>query len=81
MPLVPPHLFNPRISSRLEDILVRALALRPEDRYPQVFALVEALESIDPQTDCCDPYLSKLSTRRESRITKVLEWVRQELSE
>jgi len=81
MSLVPPHLFNPRISSRLEDILVRALALRPEDRYPNVFALVEALESIDPQTDFCDPYLSKLSTRRESRITKVLEWVRQELSE
>jgi serine/threonine protein kinase len=45
--LVPPHLLNLRLPLVIEDILLRALALDPEERYPSAFALVEDLESLD----------------------------------
>ena len=81
--LVPPHLFNSRISSRLESILTHALALDPADRFPTVFALVEALESIDPATDFVDPFATRPQQRirRDSKVTKVLEWVKRELND
>ncbi|HLX57107.1 MAG TPA: hypothetical protein VKR83_08805 [Ktedonobacteraceae bacterium] len=80
--LVPPHLFNNRISSRLETILTRALALNPVDRFPTVFALVEALESIDALTDFADPFDSQQQrTHHASKVTKVLEWVRHEVND
>jgi serine/threonine protein kinase len=83
MSLVPPHLLNNRISTRLENILTRALALNPADRFPTAFALVEALESVDPNTDFADPFANRLrhSTRHDSTVTKVLEWVRRELND
>jgi serine/threonine protein kinase len=52
--LVPPHLFNNLISPRLEAILLRALALSPAERFPSVFALVEALEALDPSVEFAD---------------------------
>jgi hypothetical protein len=81
--LVPPHLFNSRISSRLESILIHALALDPADRFPTVFALVEALESLDPATDFVDPFATRPQQRirRDSKVTKVLEWVKRELND
>ncbi len=45
--LIHPRLFNPILSPGLEDILLRALALEPAQRYPSAFALCEALEAID----------------------------------
>jgi hypothetical protein len=83
MSLVPPHLLNSRVSARLESILTRALALNPADRFPAAFALVEALESIDPATDFADPFVSRpsQSTRHDSKVTKVLEWVKRELND
>jgi hypothetical protein len=76
MALVPPHLFNSLISPRLEALLQRALALSPAERFPTVFALVEALEAIDPAAEFVDHYKEMHPARRESRITKALEWVR-----
>ncbi len=83
MYLVPPHLLNNRISSRLESILTRALALDPSGRFPTAFALVEALESIDPDTDFADPFVTRSQPRmrHDSKVTKVLEWVRRELND
>ena len=83
MTLVPPHLLNNRISPRLENILTCALALNPANRFPTAFALVEALESIDPNTDFADPFANRLrhSTRHDSTVTKVLEWVKRELND
>jgi hypothetical protein len=51
MALVPPRLFNDGISPRLERLLLRVLALSPAERFPSVFALVEALEAIDPSVE------------------------------
>ncbi len=81
--LVPPHLLNNRVSLRLEAILTRALALDPAQRFPSVFALVEALENIDPAIDFADPYATRPLPRvpHDSKVTKVLEWVRRELNE
>ena len=50
LPLIPPRLLNSRLSTALEEILFRALAFDPAERYPSAFALVEALEDL-PQQD------------------------------
>ncbi|HEU0000334.1 MAG TPA: hypothetical protein VFQ36_05520 [Ktedonobacteraceae bacterium] len=83
MSLVPPHLLNSCISSRLESILTRALALNPGERFPSAFALVEALDSIDPDSDFADPFATRPQqrVRHDSKVTKVLEWVRRELND
>ena len=46
MELIPPHLFNSHIPTTLEKIVLRALSLDLLERYPSVFALVEALEAV-----------------------------------
>ena len=81
--LLPPHLLNSRISSRLEHILTRALALEPAQRFPTVFALVEALESIDADAEFIDPFATQPQqrVRQDSRVTKMLEWVKRELND
>ena len=83
MSLVPPHLLNSCISPRLEAMLTRALALDPAQRFPSVFALVEALENLDPAIDFADPFATQpqLRVHSDSKVTKVLEWVRRELNE
>jgi hypothetical protein len=81
--LVPPHLLNSSVSPRLEAILMRALALDPARRFPSVFALVEALENLDPAIDFADPFATRPLPRvhQDSKVTKVLEWVRRELND
>jgi serine/threonine protein kinase len=76
MALVPPHLFNSLISPRLERLLLRTLALSPEERFPSVFELVEALEAIDPAVEFVDHYEGTNDVRRDSRIMKALGRVR-----
>jgi hypothetical protein len=44
--LVSPRFFCPALSAVLEEIVSRALALEPDERYPSVFALVETLEEV-----------------------------------
>jgi len=46
LPLIPPRLLNNRLPGALEEILFRALAFDPVERYPSAFALVEALEDL-----------------------------------
>ena len=41
--LIPPRKKNPRVPRSLEAICLRAMALRPDDRYPTVSALVDDL--------------------------------------
>jgi hypothetical protein len=76
MALVPPHLFNNLISPRLERLLLRALALSPEERFSSVFELVEALEAIDPAAEFVDHYEGANGKRRDSKIMKALGRVR-----
>lgn len=44
--LIAPSLLNTRLSSAIEQLLLRALELDPHKRFASVFALVEALEAI-----------------------------------
>lgn len=81
MPLVPPHLFNNRLSPRLEQALERALALDPSRRFASAFELVESLEAFDPVIDFLDPYAFKPRGPHSSRMAKMVEWVKRELQE
>ncbi len=44
--LIPPRLLNRELPPALEDVLLRALAFDPSERYPSAFALAEALENL-----------------------------------
>jgi serine/threonine protein kinase len=44
--LVSPRFFRPQMPTILEEIVFHALALEPDERYPSVFALIEALEEV-----------------------------------
>lgn len=71
MALVPPHLFSNAISPELEAILLRALALSPNERFPHAFAMVEALEAIDPAR-LTTPFMEHRRIRQDSKVTKAL---------
>jgi serine/threonine protein kinase len=43
--IVPPSAFNPAVTSPIEAVTLRALAIRPEDRYPDAMSFVAALQS------------------------------------
>ena len=44
-PLTPPSQHNPAIPPEVEQVVLRALALRPEDRYPDMASFIEALST------------------------------------
>lgn len=80
MSLIPPHLFNNCIPANLEQILLHALALEPAERYSSVFAMVEALEAVDLETEAI-PFTEPISANGKPRISKVgklVEWFKQE---
>ena len=49
--LIPPCLLNSQLPVVLENVLVRALALDPAERYASVFEFIEELEAIDLKRD------------------------------
>ncbi len=79
--LLPPHLFNYRISAELEQVVMRALSLDAAGRYPSVYALLEALESIDLEKSRAEIVSTKEHAQREPKSTKVVEWLKRELIE
>ena len=60
---------------------MRALSLDAADRYPSVYALLEALESIDLEKSRAEIVSTKENTQREPKATKVVEWLKRELIE
>jgi hypothetical protein len=80
--LIPPHLLNNRLPSILEEIVLRALALNPGERYQSVAALVGALEAVDLKQILVEvaTSMSANGSRKVSRIGKVVEWLRRELN-
>lgn len=72
--LIPPRFFNARIPVPLEQVLMCALSLEPAQRYPTVFALIEALEQIDMK------FVDVENIEQEvSPLKKVMRWVRHEM--
>ena len=69
--LTPPHLLNKRISPLLEQILLRALALNPEQRFASAQDLAEALEGMHLTTAS-----AALPQAKASRLRRLLEWIR-----
>ena len=65
--LIAPHLLYHHIPELLEQILVRALELNPEQRYPSVFALVEALEAAELEV-----VMQEKAHTRKARSRKML---------
>jgi len=47
-PLIPPHVFNVDVDGGLEKIVLRSLALRPEERHADARALLADLERWEP---------------------------------
>lgn len=70
--LISPRQFNRRISPLLEEILLRAVALNPEQRFANAQELAEALESIHLKTDAAIP----VPRAKASRLRRLLEWIR-----
>ncbi len=81
MALIPPHLFNSRIPPVLEQIVLRALAIDPTERYPTVFELVEALESEEVKSALAEASGPANEARKASRVGKMVEWLKRELNE
>jgi hypothetical protein len=69
--LTPPHILNRRISPLLEQILLRALALNPEQRFANAQDLAEALEGVQLKMGT-----GAVSQVQASRLRRLLEWIR-----
>lgn len=80
--LTPPRQLNGHISPLLEQILLRALALDPAQRFASELDLAEALESMHLKTgvpgkpEISTPAPASLPQLRVSRLRKLLEWLR-----
>lgn len=76
--LKPPHLLNAQISPLLEQILLRALALKPEERFASVRDLAEALESMHLKVDlpAVPIPLSPFPRAKVSRLRRLFEWLK-----
>jgi serine/threonine protein kinase len=71
-----PRSLNPKISRALEAICLKALAPRPQDRYPTARALADDVErwlADEPVTAYRDPLLGRLARwlRRNSHVASV----------
>ncbi len=49
-PLPPPRTLNPELPIAVERVIVKALAKKPEDRYPTVGDMIRAIEAAIPET-------------------------------
>src|SRR5208283_3392527 len=68
----PPRAVNPRAAAGLEAIVLKAMALRPEDRYPSARALADDIE----RWLADEP----ISARREPILERVRRWMRRNRS-
>jgi tRNA A-37 threonylcarbamoyl transferase component Bud32 len=53
---LPPRQLVPDVPGPMEDLILRALAKRPEDRYPDMAAFAEALERVQPASTGGGPH-------------------------
>lgn len=71
--LTSPHLLNEHISPLLEQILLRALSLDPEQRFASADDLAEALEGMHFKTDMP---VTAPAQAKVSRLRRLLEWLK-----
>jgi serine/threonine protein kinase len=71
--LLPPRQHNPEISSLLEQILLRALALQPEERFASVIDLASALEGLHMKEEIPAPGMPPATF---SRLRRILKWLK-----
>lgn len=73
--LTPPHVLNARISPLLEQILLRALALDPQERFASALDLADALEGIYFRAEA-PAVPTALPQAKVSRLRRLLEWLK-----
>lgn len=73
--LTPPHQLNVHISPLLEQILLIALSLSPQQRFSSVEDLTEALEGVYLKKDLPGAQ-TPISQTKVSHLRKLLEWLR-----
>jgi hypothetical protein len=61
--ITPPSALNPAVTPPVEAAILRALAVRPEDRYPDVMSFVAALQSGAPLTPTATQDAARKVTR------------------
>ena len=61
---LPPSTFNLRIPEAVDEVILRALAKTPEDRYPSILAFAKALEQTQYTTTSRSASPRKLSRRK-----------------
>ncbi|HEY3992397.1 MAG TPA: hypothetical protein VGM01_05900 [Ktedonobacteraceae bacterium] len=76
--LIAPRQFNQQISPLLEQIILRALALEPEQRFASARDLAEALESMHLKTELpATPAIATPFPRaKASRLRRLFEWLK-----
>lgn len=76
--LTQPRLLNEQISPLMEQIFLRALALKPEQRFASVRDLAEALESMHLKTELpATPVIAPPFPRaKASRLRRLFEWLK-----
>jgi serine/threonine-protein kinase len=61
--IVPPSAFNPAVTPPVEAAILRSLAVRPEERYPDVTSFVTALQSAMTIPPAAKQELARIVTR------------------
>ncbi|HXR64535.1 MAG TPA: hypothetical protein VN729_01335 [Ktedonobacteraceae bacterium] len=76
--LISPRLLNPQVSPLLEQILLRSLALNPEQRFASARDLAEALETMHLKTELpITPVIAPPFPRtKASRLRRMFEWLK-----
>lgn len=79
--LTPPHLLNEHVSPLLEHIILRALALNPEQRFASPLDLAKTLEGMKFKADTSTTSSEDIARGKVSQMKKLVEWLKKELND
>ncbi|QRN97237.1 serine/threonine protein kinase [Archangium violaceum] len=75
---LPPHLVNPRVPGAVEEVCLRLLEKKPEDRYPGAAALCAALETLRARADASWKVPlrggARTADKRWARVRRAAAW-------
>jgi hypothetical protein len=83
LPLRPPSAVNPAVPSRLDEIVLRALQRRPEDRFASARDLASELESaLDmASTSAIAEWVNRACEKRMAKLTRILDGTRRRMAQ